>query len=115
MYASYGLPCINKIELCTSQAMYSMIFKDNVINEYVYYYLFYLNQIKFYDSLVSTGTQPNLNADKINKIKIYLPTKEEQIHISNNFQNTDKKINLEFKKLNKLQKLKKGLMQSMFV
>ena len=30
MYASYGLPCINKIELATSQAMYSMIFKDDI-------------------------------------------------------------------------------------
>ena len=115
MYASYGLPCINKIELATSQAMYSMIFKDDIDVEFIYYYLYYLQQINYYDRLVSTGTQSNLNAEKVNKIKIYCPNYDIQKNISKLFVSCDRKILLEANKLLKLQKLKKGLMQNMFV
>ena len=115
MYASYGLPCINKIELATSQAMYSMIFKDDIDVEFIYYYLYYLQQINYYDRLVSTGTQSNLNAEKVNKIKIYCPNYDIQKNISKLFVSCDRKILLEANKLLKLQELKKGLMQNMFV
>ena len=115
MYASYGLPCINKIELATSQAMYNMIFKDDIDVEFIYYYLYYLQQINYYDRLVSTGTQSNLNAEKVNKIKIYCPNYDIQKNISRLFVSCDRKILLEENKLLKLQELKKGLMQSMFV
>ncbi len=115
MYASYGLPCINKIELATSQAMYSMIFKDDIDVEFIYYYLYYLQQINYYDRLVSTGTQSNLNAEKVNKIKIYCPNYDIQKNISKLFVSCDRKILLEENKLLKLQELKKGLMQSMFI
>lgn len=115
MYASYGLPCINKIEIATSQAMYSMIFKDDIDVEFIYYYLYYLQQINYYDRLVSTGTQSNLNAEKVNKIKIYCPNYYIQKNISKLFVSCDRKILLEENKLLKLQELKKGLMQNMFV
>lgn len=115
MYASYGLPCISKIELATSQAMYSMIFKDEIDIEFIYYYLCYLQQTNYYDKLVSTGTQSNLNAEKINKIKIYCPNYDMQKNISQIFISCDKKISLEENKLLKLKELKKGLMQNMFI
>ena len=115
MYASYGLPCINKIKLATSQAMYSMIFNPDIDIEYIYYYLLYLQLIKYYDLLVSTGTQPNLNANKVNKIKIYCPSYNVQKKISKIFITCDNKILLEENKLNKLQELKKSLMQKMFI
>lgn len=115
MYASYGLPCINKIKLATSQAMYSMIFNSDIDIEYIYYYLLYLRLTKYYELLVSTGTQPNLNANKVNKIKIYCPSYATQKHISKIFITCDNKILFEENKLNKLEEFKKGLMQNMFV
>ena len=115
MYASYGLVAINKIELSTSQAMFNMIINKSNNVEYIYYYLKYLYQNNYYDRLVSTGTQSNLNADKVKKIKIYLPNIEEQNALSKIFICLDKKINFESNKLNKLIKLKKGLIQNMFV
>ena len=115
MYASYGLVAINKIELSTSQAMFNMIINKNNNVEYIYYYLEYLYENNYYDKLVSTGTQSNLNADKVKKIKIYLPNLEEQNKISIIFKCIDNKINCEFEKLKNLNKLKKGLMQKMFV
>lgn len=46
---------------------------------------------------------------------IKIPSKENQIKISNIINCHNKKIELEENKLLKLQELKKGLMQSMFV
>ncbi len=115
MYASYGLATINKIELSTSQAMFNMIIKNENNVEYIYYYLEYLQLIKYYDKLVSTGTQSNLNSNKVINIPIFLPNTKEQQDISNMLGSIDIRINLELKKNNLLNQLKKGLMQDMFV
>lgn len=115
MYASYGLVSINKIELATSQAMYSMILKDTVNLEYIYQYLNYLYNINYYDNIVSTGTQANLNAEKVNNLDIYIPNIENQINISNLLNKTDKLIYLNENLLLQLKQLKKGLIQNMFV
>lgn len=115
MYASYGLVSINKIELSTSQAMFNMIFKENINIEYIYYYLNYLKETHFYDELVSTGTQSNLNADKVRNIPIYIPNETEQYRISNLFNLLDKKIGFHQNILNSLIIFKKSLLQQMFI
>ena len=115
MYASYGLLSINKISLSTSQAMFNMIFKENINVEYIYYYLSYLKERHFYEELVSTGTQANLNADKVKNIPIYLPNKTEQYKISNLFNILDNKLVLQESNLNNLIMLKKSLLQQMFI
>lgn len=115
MYASYGLIAINKIELATSQAMFNMIVnpKNNV--EYIYYYLEFLYDNNYYEKLVSIGTQANLNADKVKKIKIYLPDINVQNQISNILKAFDDKIEYENKKESELKRFKQCLMQNMFV
>ena len=115
MYASYGLVSINKIKLSTSQAMFNMIFKENINVEYIYYYLNYLKETHFYEELVSTGTQSNLNADKVKNISIYLPNKTEQNRISKLFNVLDKKIESQENNLHSLIMLKKSLLQQMFI
>lgn len=115
MYASYGLVSINKINLATSQAMFNMIINKNYVIEYIYYYLYYLYISNFYNSIVSTGTQSNLNAEQIKALDIYLPCYNEQKRIYMQFNVIDFKIDLERKKINELLYLKKGLMQNMFV
>ncbi len=115
MYASYGLVSINKIDLTTSQAMFNMIINKNYVVEYIYYYLYYLYISNFYNSIVSTGTQSNLNAEQIKLLDIYIPCYKEQKRIYEQFSKIDFKINLEQKKINELLYLKKGLMQNMFV
>ena len=115
MYASYGLIAINKIELATSQAMFNMIVnpKNNV--EYIYYYLEFLYDNNYYEKLVSIGTQANLNADKVKKIKIYLPDINVQNQISNILKAFEDKIEYENKKESELKRFKQCLMQNMFV
>ena len=115
MYASYGLVSINKIDLTTSQAMFNMVINKNYVVEYIYYYLHYLYISNFYNSIVSTGTQSNLNAEQIKLLDIYIPCYNEQKRIYEQFSKIDFKINLEQKKINELLYLKKGLMQNMFV
>ncbi len=115
MYASYGLVSINKIELATSQAMFNMVLKKDVNIEYVYYYLTYLKDSNFYESLVSTGTQSNLNANKIKNIPIYIPNTLEQNNISQLFSFLDREISLQEKILQNLNKFKQSLLQKMFI
>ena len=115
MYASYGLVAINKIKLSTSQAMFNMILNDNVFVEYIYQYLNYLNISNYYDKLISTGTQSNLSAEKIYNIKIFIPEFNEQKLIANLLNCIDILIEFNIKKKKNYHKLKKGLMQNMFV
>ena len=115
MYASYGLIAINKIELATSQAMFGMIVNSKNNIEYIYYYLEFLYNNNYYDRLVSIGTQANLNADKVKKIKIYLPDINSQNKISKILKLCDEKIENENKVEFELRKFKQGLMQNMFV
>ncbi len=115
MYASYGLIAINKIELATSQAMFSMIVNSKNNIEYIYYYLEFLYNNSYYDRLVSIGTQANLNADKVKKIKIYLPDINSQNQISKILKLCDERIEYENKKEFELRKFKQGLLQNLFI
>ena len=61
------------------------------------------------------GVRNTLNFSNLCEIKIGLPTIEKQNKYSRIFKIFNNKIEFEVKKLYKLQELKKGLMQSMFV
>ena len=116
MYASYGLVAINKIELSTSQAMFNIIPQEPNDIEFLYYYLSYLSFTGYYDKMVSTGTQPNLNAEKIKNIPIYIPLdKKEKEKISNMLLTFEDKEKQAQKILSNLEQLKNGLLQQMFI
>ena len=114
MYASVGLPAINKIPLATSQAMMSMIFDNDLDVEFVYYYLCYFKKSKI-QSLLETGTQSNINADTVKSIKVPKLRDDEKERITNIFIKIDQLINNEKEILNSLQKQKNFLLKNMFV
>ena len=96
MYASVGFVSITNIPLTTSQAIFNIIFKEQVSLEFMYYYLtFYKRYIHKY---IETGTQGNLNAKLIKNFKIKIPSKEEQEKIANFLTCIDQKIELMEKK-----------------
>jgi len=64
---------------------------------------------------VSYVGNPKLMNNVMSDIKIELPNLKLQNKISTNLKLLNEKIFLENNKLNKLQQLKKGLMQNMFV
>ena len=112
MYASVGFVSINNIPLTTSQAIFNIIFKEQVSLEFMYYYLtFYKRYIHKY---IETGTQGNLNAKLIKNFKIKIPSKEEQRKIADFLSLIDTYIEINKEKLNHLKQIKKGLLQKMF-
>ena len=115
MYASYGLVAINKVPITTSQAMFAMTFQENISVEYVYYYLSYLATTDYYTRMVSTGTQPNLNAEKVKVIPLFVPLLSEQGIIVRLLQTYDNKIAKEEQLLAQLQTQKIALLQNLFI
>lgn len=113
MYASIGLVSINKIDLATSQAIYSIILKDNVNQDYIYHYL--KNYKRFIYKYIETGTQGNLNSKIIKNIKIKLPNLEDQKYYSNLFNIIDYRMDMLNNKIKKYKNFKKYLLQNMFI
>ena len=112
MYASVGFVSINNIPLTTSQAIFNIIFKEQVSLEFMYYYLtFYKRYIHKY---IETGTQGNLNAKLIKNFKIKIPSKEEQEKIANFLTCIDQKIELMEKKHTLYQNIKKYYLENLF-
>lgn len=113
MYASVGFVSINNIPLTTSQAIFNIIFKNDVDLEFMYYYLtFYRRNIFKY---IETGTQQNLNAKIIRSFNVRIPSLDEQKKISNFLSLIDKYIYINEHSLNQLKKYKEGLFQRMFI
>lgn len=116
MYASVGKLAILKIEVATSQAFYNMVFKDDNLRDFVYQSLLKTNELNEWDSLVSTGTQRNLNANKVKKFTLSVPSNDrEVIKVSKLLMNIDKAINLHQSKLDNLIKLKTLYLNKMFI
>lgn len=113
IYASIGFVSINKIDLTTSQAIYGIILKENVNQDFVYHYL--KDFKRYIHKYIETGTQGNLNSKIVQNIEIKLPFSEEQNYYSNLFNILDYKIEVAETEIHKLKIFKKGLLQKMFV
>ncbi|WP_338976032.1 restriction endonuclease subunit S [Lactococcus petauri] len=115
MYASVGKLAILNIDAATSQAFYNMIFDDYDLRDLVYQRLNKANELSEWNKLISTGTQSNLNADKVKNFQMYLPKNHDEIKlISTFFKQIDNTITLHQRKLDLLKEQKKGYLQKMF-
>lgn len=112
MYASVGFVSINSIELTTSQAIYSIILKDNISLDYIYYYLSYYK--KYVNKYIETGTQGNLNANIVKNLPILIPSTSNQEKIGSFLSVIDKKINLLKQEVKNNKEFKKSLLSKMF-
>ena len=90
---------------------------ENKVNKN--YLLYYMNENRnFINSILSTkegGTRFALSYSKLLSIKIKLPSREEQDQYASLISSINKKIEYENVKKDRLVKMKKGLMQNMFV
>lgn len=114
MYASYGKPCISKVDLATSQALIAIELKGDYSVEFIYQVFSKFLNSGFWNKYVKTGAQPNLSKSVIESTDIYSPCLEEQQKIASFFSTLDQKIELNERKLEALEKLKKGLLQKIF-
>lgn len=95
----------------TNQQINSMICKEDVYNEYVYYSLdFHFNK---YTSYISTQAVPIINKTVFSKLKLPLPALSEQKHIAAILAESDKRIEIFLKEQKDFIQLKKALMEQL--
>ncbi|MCI7451142.1 MAG: restriction endonuclease subunit S [Blautia sp.] len=115
MYASVGKVAILKENIATSQAFYNMIFEDDCIRNFVYQYLRKMEENDAWIPYISTGTQANLNAEKVKNLMLLLPkTNNEMKKISDCLFYIDHLIDLRQRKCDELKELKQYMLRNMF-
>ena len=115
MYASVGKVGIIRQDTATSQAFYNMVFEDVAIRDFVFTRLEKADASLEWEPYISTGTQRNLNADKVKAFAIAVPGSREAAKIGRCFANLDFLITLHQRKLELLRNTKKSLLDRMFV
>ena len=94
MYASVGKVGITTVELATSQAFYNMVFASSSLRNFIFSRLEKSSDNDEWLPLVSTGTQSNLNADKIKNWCISVPNPDEQKLVGDFFKTLDSLLTL---------------------
>ena len=116
MYASVGKVAILKQNTATSQAFYNLVISGIGLRNYLFQYLKKMELLDEWTSLVSTGTQSNLNAEKVKELIVNIPTKnEEQSKVGDLLLYLDQVITLHQRKCEMLKYIKKSLLEKMFV
>ena len=83
-------------------------------NKFLYYYLEKIKQIGYWNRISAGSTFMSISSDDIKEVEINLPTCTEQEYIYNLFTKLDKLLDLQQQKINKLDLLKKALLQKLF-
>lgn len=111
--ATVGECSINKKECTTNQGFQSLIPKENISNEFVYY----LIQTKRKDLIRKScgSTFLEISANEVRKIVVSIPTIKEQDKIAKLLSLLDERIATQNKIIDKLQSLIKGINQSIFM
>ena len=114
MYASVGKVGIICNDTATSQAFYNMVIQDIFVRNFLYTRLEKADTCNEWEPCISTGTQRNLNAEKVKNFKIKIPSKHEMNQIGSIFEVLDSLITLHQRKLEALKKIKSALLEKMF-
>ena len=116
MYASVGKVAILKTNIATSQAFFNMVFHNLNTRDYCYQYLKKMEENNSWNSLISTGTQSNLNSEKVKRLSLTMPSNiKEQEAIGKYFNHLDTLITLHQRKCETLRNMKKSLLERMFI
>ena len=98
---------LEKNQACTNQGFQSLIANEKINNEFLYYLKDKYKKDMLKKAFGSTFLE--ISKSNIEKIKINIPTIEEQIKVSNFLSLLDRKIELQSKKIEDLKLFKKGL------
>lgn len=109
MYASIGACAISNVECCSSQAILGIEVSEQVLNEFLYYFL--LNGRDEFKKLSQASSQPNLNKKIVESIAINLPPLDEQERIVDILSKMDQNCDLLIRDIEQEKQKKKNLMQ----
>ncbi len=110
--ATIGKPIILDIEACIHDGFVWFSELSNDINSEYLFYALQKNEVTF-SSKRQTGTQGNLNTTLVGKTHIPFPPLPEQRRIAEILNAADKKLGLERRRKEKLESVKKGLMNDL--
>ena len=99
----------------TSADAYVLNAKNNVTQKYLYTIIQTRNFFEYSVSVSMRSGMPKINRDELNAYSFFAPLTEEQLKIGNCILKYDRLITLHQSKLEKLQKIKKSMLESMFV
>lgn len=111
--ASIGKNAVIKNDGSCNQQINAIIPNSNYNCNYVYYLI--NNISKYMQSIAGTSATSIINKEQFSNLFVSVHNKAYQDKIDSILSSFEKKIELELSKLNKIQNIKKGLMQSMFV
>ena len=111
MYASVGKVAIAGVPMATSQAFFNMVFTSTTTRDFIFNILEKAELFAEWEPLISTGTQRNLNAEKIKNHIISIPAKDEMTAISSCFALLDRLFTLHQRLRDEEIQKKKALMQ----
>ena len=110
--AGIGDMAILKTEAATNQGFQSLELKDNIYPYFVYSYGFKIKKEAY--KLASGSTFLEISKKDMEKINLWFPAKKEQKKIGYLFTKLDKLLDLQKQKIEKLELLKKSLLQKLF-
>ena len=84
-------------------------------NEFIYQLLVKMDMDGFWKTLSCGSTFESLNSDNIKNAEVKVPTTAEQVQIGDFFRQLDNLITLHQRELEKLQNIKKSMLEKMFV
>ncbi|MBP3841573.1 MAG: restriction endonuclease subunit S, partial [Bacilli bacterium] len=111
--ASIGKNAVIKSNGSCNQQINAIIPNSNYNSNYIYYLI--NNISKYMQSIAGTSATSIINKEQFSNILVSVHQKDYQDKIDLILSSFEKKIELELSKLDKIQNIKKGLMQSMFV
>ena len=110
--AGIGDMAILKTEAATNQGFQSLELKNNINPYFVYSYGFKIKREAY--KLASGSTFLEISKKDMEKINLWFPTRNEQQKIGELFTKLDKLLDLQQQKIDKLELLKKALLQKLF-
>ena len=112
---SFGRPYILKIDGCIHDGWLVLRDENNVFDKkFLYYYLSAPITYKRFKSMAVGGVVNNLNSDMVRKVRVPIPSQEEQHQISDRLDKVSNLIFLRKQQLTKLDELVKARFVEMF-
>lgn len=113
--ATIGACSINKIDVATKQGILGIVPKEDYLSEYLYHFFTSKIFLKKVKAVTTKGTMDCVYLKDLDYIKIEIPEYNEQLRIGSILNKIEDKLEKNVTILQKLQCIKNGLLQQLFI